>query len=234
MPKVIAYIRVSTSKQDVDNQRFAISQYAYRARLHVDQFVGETISGYKTELVERRFTDVLDELERGDTLIVSEVSRISRRLLDILNTIESLIKRGIHVVAVKEGIEFKDDINSKVLAFAFGLAAEIERSLISARTREALAKRKADGIRLGRPPGSTSTEALKLYGKDEEIIAMRMNRVSRAAVARTFDVHVSTLRRYMERRQIEKEVLWRLYNKTTDLEKSTESSAQRSERSNLH
>lgn len=216
MGRVVAYIRVSTSHQDVDNQRFEITRYAERSGLHIDEVVGETASGFKTQLADRKLSDVMDGLERGDTLIVSETSRISRRLMDILNTVQGLLDRGINVVAVKEGIVFKDDINSKVLAFAFGLAAEIERNLISARTREALAKKKADGVRLGRPPGSSNPMNLKLHGKDNEYIELRLVRVSKAAIARKFGVSYQTLRRYVERRELDKEVLWRLHSKTTD------------------
>lgn len=216
MPRAVAYIRVSTSHQDVDNQRFEISRYAERSGVLIDEFIGETASGYKTQLVDRKLSDVMAELERGDTLIVSETSRISRRLMDILNTIQGLLDRGINVIAVKEGIVFKDDINSKVLAFAFGLAAEIERNLISARTREALAKKKADGVQLGRPLGSADPKNLKLYGKDEEYIALRVKKVPKAAIARMFDVNIETLRRYVSRQELDKEVVWRLHKKTTN------------------
>lgn len=216
MPKVVAYIRVSTSQQDVDNQRFEITHYAERNGVVIDQVVGETISGYKTQLSDRKLSELMTQLQSGDTLVVSETSRISRRLMDILNAIQGLLDRGVNVIAVKEGIVFKDDINSKVLAFAFGLAAEIERNLISARTREALAKKKADGVILGRPLGSTNPENLKLYGKDEEYIALRMKRVPKAAIARMFDVNIETLRRYVSRQELDKEVLWRLHKKTTN------------------
>ncbi|MCZ4544967.1 recombinase family protein, partial [Rhodococcus qingshengii] len=119
MSRVVAYIRVSTSKQFVENQLSGIRAFAERERIEITEIVGETISGYKSTLTERKFSEVLEGLERGDMLIVSETSRISRRLLDVQNTIQQLLERGISVVAVKENIVFKDDINSKVLAFAF-------------------------------------------------------------------------------------------------------------------
>lgn len=216
MGRVIAYIRVSTIKQETDNQLTGIREYAEREHLEISEVVGETISGYKSQITERRFIDVLDSLQSGDTLIVSETSRISRRLLDVLNTIQQLLDRGISVITVKENIVFRDDINSKVLAFAFGLSAEIERSLISSRTREALARRKAEGVRLGRPPGELKPENLKLWGKDEEIIDLRMKKVSKSAIARLFGVNRETLYRYMIRRELDKEILWRLHQKTTD------------------
>lgn len=216
MGRVVAYIRVSTIKQETDNQLSGITEYAEREHLHIDEIVGETISGYKSHLTERKFSEVVDSLSNGDTLIVSETSRISRRLLDVMNTIQQLLDKGVGVITVKENIVFKDDINSKVLAFAFSLGAEIERSLISSRTREALARKKAEGVRLGRPPGALKPENLKLYGKDEEIIKLRMQRVSKSAIARMFDVNRETLNRYMRRTELDKEILWRLHTKTTD------------------
>jgi DNA invertase Pin-like site-specific DNA recombinase len=210
MGRVIAYIRVSTSHQDVDNQRFEINHYAEREHIHIDEFIGETISGYKTQLKDRKFSELITGLERGDTLIVSETSRISRRLIDVLNTIQGLLDRGVNIIAVKEGIVFKDDINSKVLAFAFGLSAEIERNLISARTREALAKKKADGVKLGRPRGSARPENLLLHGRQDEYVTLRVEYgMSKAAIARRFDVNIETLRRFVDRFELDKEVLWR-------------------------
>ncbi|BBE45458.1 MULTISPECIES: recombinase family protein [Rhodococcus] len=216
MPRVIAYVRVSTNKQDVENQLSGIRIFAERERIEITETVGETISGYKSTLTERKLSEVLEGLERGDMLVVSETSRISRRLLDVQNTIHDLLDRGIGVVAVKENIVFKDDINSKVLAFAFGLSAEIERNLISARTREALARKKAEGMILGRPIGSGKVENLKLYGKDEQILELQLKRVSKSAIARMFDVNRETLNRYIKRQNLDRELLWRRHNKTTN------------------
>ncbi|MDI9960695.1 MULTISPECIES: recombinase family protein [unclassified Rhodococcus (in: high G+C Gram-positive bacteria)] len=216
MPRVIAYVRVSTNKQDVENQLSGIRIFADRERIEITETVGETISGYKSTLTERKLSEVLEGLERGDILVVSESSRISRRLLDVQNTIHDLLDRGIGVVAVKENIVFKDDINSKVLAFAFGLSAEIERNLISARTREALARKKAEGMILGRPVGSGKVENLKLYGKDEQILELQLKRVSKSAIARMFDVNRETLNRYIKRQNLDRELLWRRHNKTTN------------------
>ncbi|EON33786.1 resolvase [Gordonia terrae C-6] len=219
MGRVIAYVRVSTIKQETDNQLTGIREYADREHLQITEIVGETISGYKSTITERKFSEVLADLQAGDTLIVSETSRISRRLLDVLNTIQNLIDRGVAVITVKENIVFRDDINSKVLAFAFGLSAEIERSLISSRTREALARKKAEGVKLGRPVGSTSVEKLKLHGKDEQIITMLLNGASRNYVANELAVNRNTLTKYIKLREIHKEVLWRRHEKTTNKSK---------------
>lgn len=216
MGRVTAYVRVSTIKQETDNQLSGIREYAAREGIVITEVVGETISGFKSQITERKFSDVVDELQPGDTLIVSETSRISRRLLEVQNIIQQLLDKNVRVITVKENIVFKDDINSKVLAFAFSLGAEMERSLISSRTKEALARRKAEGVRLGRPPGDLKPENLKLWGKDEEIIELRMKRVSKSAIARLFEVNRETLSRYMKRRELDKEILWRLHEKTTD------------------
>jgi DNA invertase Pin-like site-specific DNA recombinase len=213
MARTIAYVRVSTTHQDYENQTFEIANFARRKDMTVDEYVSEVITG-KADVKSRKIGDILASLENGDTLIVSEVSRISRSLTAVLNTIEDAVHRGVVIMTVKGDHVFGDNINSKVMAFAFGLAAEIERDLISARTKEALAKKKADGIKLGRPVGSTSPEALKLHGKDEDYIELRLKKVSKAAIARMFDVHVETLRRYVLRQQLDKEVLWRLHQET--------------------
>lgn len=194
----VAYARVSTDKQDAANQHYEIESYLARQKTLVtlDRFVEETISG-KRSVAERKLGELLKELRPGDMLVVSETSRISRRLVDVLNTIQLCIDRGITLVAVKENYMFGDDINSKVIAFAFGLAAEIERNLISARTKEALARKKSEGMKLGRPAGTYHAHHYKLYGKDDQIRPMLMSGVSVAAIARFFNVNRETMRRFI-------------------------------------
>lgn len=197
MPRVIAYARVSTDKQDAENQRFEIEKYLARTGQVYDQFIEETVSG-KRDVSERKLGELMKELDKGDTIIVSETSRISRRLSEIFNTIQDCIDLGITVIAVKQNYVFADDINSKVIAFAFGLAAEIERDLISQRTKEALARKKSEGVVLGRPVGSFQHKHFKLHGKDEEILALMEKRVSIATLARIFNVSRPTMQRYIE------------------------------------
>lgn len=201
MPRIIAYARVSTDKQDAENQRFEIERFLERRQQKYDDFVEETISG-KKQVGERKIGQLIQGMERGDTLIVSETSRISRRLVDVLNTVQDCIDRGITVIAVKENFEFGDDINSKVIAFAFGLAAEIERNLISARTREALARKRADGVKLGRPVGTHHAYHYKLHKHEAEIGELLLSplRPSVSALARHFDVNRETMRRFIQDR----------------------------------
>lgn len=206
MSKIIAYARVSTDKQDAENQRFEIEKYLARTGQQYDQFIEETVSG-KRDVSERKLGELMKQLEKGDTIIVSETSRISRRLSEIFNTIQHCIDLGITVIAVKQNYVFADDINSKVIAFAFGLAAEIERDLISQRTKEALARKKSEGVVLGRPVGSFQHKHYKLHGQDEAIMEMLSYKASVAAMARRFKVNRKTMQTYIEDNDLRQKVL---------------------------
>lgn len=210
MGRVVAYVRVSTDKQELENQRFEIERFCRERSLAVDEWDGEIISG-TVKVSERKLAAVLDSLTAGDTLIMAEVSRIARSLLGILMVVQECVDRGITLMTVKENFTFGGDLNSKVMAAVFGIAAEIERSLISARTREALARKKAEGIRLGRPVGTGRPELLKLYGKDEKILRLMEKRVSYAAIARILDVNPKTLRAYLERQNLREQLRWRQF-----------------------
>ena len=150
--KTYAYIRVSTDKQDLENQKFVILQYANDKKLRNVEFIEETISG-RISWKNRKLKDLIDNLKSGDNLIVAELSRLGQSMLEIMELLSILLRKGVNVYVVKGNYELKDDIQSKVLTFAFSLASEIERELISQRTKEALAKRKAEGKKLGRPKG---------------------------------------------------------------------------------
>lgn len=213
MPRVVAYVRVSTNKQDLQNQRHEIERYCAAHGLLVDEWDEDIASG-TTQLKDRQAGALIDSLKSGDTLIVSEVSRISRSIRTIVNTLEDCIERGVAVTSIKEGITFKDDVTSTVMMVGLGLAAQLERKFISARTREALARKKAEGVRLGRPPGKHRPENRKLYGKDEEILRYMRRRVSKAAIARLLDVSISTLRRYINDHDLEDRLLLERIKKT--------------------
>ena len=167
---VIAYLRVSTGKQHLENQQSEINRYASVKGITIDRWVTETISG-KTAQNKRKLGTLVRSLKTGDTLIVTEISRLSRSLHEVMSIMGDCLKRNITIYSTKDGYSFDDSINSKVLSFAFGLVAEIERNLISQRTKEALALRKAQGIQLGRRVGSSPKLQL-LRDRKEDIYIM--------------------------------------------------------------
>ncbi len=200
MSKTYAYIRVSTGRQDLKNQKFAILEYANDKKLGNVEFLEETVSG-KVSWKKRKLKDLIDKLEKGDNLIVAEISRLGRSMLEIMELLNVLLQKGVNIHIVKGNYELKDDIQSKVLAFTFSLASEIERELISQRTKEALAKIKAEGKKLGRPKGSYSS---KLDKKKEYIKELLDKGVSMASIAKILGVHYHTVRNYVKRRNLKK------------------------------
>lgn len=162
---VIGYIRVSTEKQNVSNQKDEILRFASLNDWTIDRWVTEVVSG-KRDVKSRKLGKVLRHLRRGDTLVVTEVSRLSRSLTEIMAIMGLCVKKGVNIYTTKEKYQFDNSINSKVLCFAFGLVAEIERNLISLRTKEALAARRAEGVKLGRRKGSSPKLAIMRENKD--------------------------------------------------------------------
>lgn len=149
---IYGYIRVSTDKQTVENQRFEINNFCKKQNIVIDGWIEETISGTKS-FKKRELGNLIAHVQKGDRIICSEISRIGRTILMIMEFLSICMEKGIELWTVKEGYKLGDDIQSKVLAFAFGLSAEIERNLISQRTKEALARKKAEGAKLGRKKG---------------------------------------------------------------------------------
>lgn len=192
------YIRISTDKQTIENQRFEIQNFTVKRLIQIDEWVEETISSTK-KLEIRKFGALLLHMQKGDVLIVSELSRLGRNLMQIMKILHDCMEKDIMVYTVKENYELGNNINSKVLAFAFGLSAEIERTLISQRTKEALARRKAEGQILGRPKGSKS-QMRKLTGKEEEIRTLMNKKVSYSAIGRILGVHRLTVSSFVKER----------------------------------
>ncbi len=197
---IYAYLRVSTDKQTVENQRFEILKYADTKKLSIDQWVEETASGVKS-VKDRKVGELLTRMEKGDIFLVSELSRLGRNLMEVMSILHDCMERDVKVFAIKEGYELGNNINSKVLAFAFSLSAEIERNLISQRTKETLARKKSEGMRLGRPKGSQNKE-VKLTGKEEDIKKLLDKKVAVAAIARILDVNRLTVRSFIKTRKI--------------------------------
>ena len=166
---VYGYIRVSTDKQTVENQRFEITRLCKAEKLKIGKWIEEKISG--TKAPEKRLLGrLLKIVQANDLIICSELSRFGRSFFMIMSILSGCMERGVKVWTIKDNYRLGDDIQSKVLAFAFGLSAEIERNLIAQRTKEALARCKAEGIKLGRHPGRTVN--VKLSGHEKEIRKM--------------------------------------------------------------
>jgi DNA invertase Pin-like site-specific DNA recombinase len=188
---VYGYIRVSTDRQTVENQRYEINRFCARNVMVVGRWIEETISGTRA-VGERELGRLLKVMKKGDTIICSELSRLGRNLLMIMGILNECMNRNIQVWTIKDNYRLGNDINCKVLAFAFGLSAEIERNLISQRTKEALARKRAEGVVLGRPRGSRS-KVKKLTGRETEIKALLDKKVSKSAIARILGVHRLTV-----------------------------------------
>lgn len=195
---IYAYLRVSSDKQSVENQRFEILKYADSKKLTIDQWVEETVSSRK-KLKDRLISSILNKLAEGDLLIVSELSRLGRNLMEVMSILNICMNTEVKVHTIKEQYELGDNINSKVLAFAFSLSAEIERQLISQRTKEALARKKSEGKKLGRPKGSLSKET-KLTGQEEKIKGLLEKNIGYSAIGRILGVHRLTVKNFVESR----------------------------------
>src|SRR5690554_4426895 len=194
------YIRISTDHQNVENQRFEIDQFCQAKSLFVDKWIDETVSGTK-KVEDRELGKVLKKMETGDILICSELSRLGRNLLMIMGVLNECMNRNIQVWTIKDNYRLGNDISSKVLAFAFGLSAEIERNLISQRTKEALARRKAEGKPLGRPKGALSKK-VKLSGKENCIVKLLNQGKSHEKISKQLGVSRGTLGRFIKREQL--------------------------------
>ena len=192
---IYSYIRVSSDKQTVENQRFEIEWFVKQKKLVVDIRIEETISATK-KLEERKFGRLLKKTWKWDIIIVSEISRMWRNLMQIMSILNLCMQKEVLVLTVKEGYELWDNINSKVLAFAFWLSAEIERTLISQRTKEALARKKSEWMILGRPKGRKSSHT-KLTGKEERIAVFRKKKLSYSAIWRILGVHRLTVSKFV-------------------------------------
>jgi len=195
---IYGYIRVSTDKQTVENQRFEINRFCEQKNLIIDCWIEETISGSKT-YDKRALGGLLNNIKKDDILICSELSRLGRNLFMIMEILNICMRKECKVWTIKDNYRLGDDIQSKVLAFAFGLSAEIERNLISQRTKEALARKRAEGIILGRPKGSRSKH-VKLSGQEDVIRVLVERNVSKCEIARIFGVNRMTVDSFIKDR----------------------------------
>ncbi len=194
---IYGYIRVSSDKQTVENQRFEIDNFCKRHKIVINNWIEETISGTKN-YNKRQLGLLLKKVSKDDIIICSELSRLGRNLFMIMEILNICMNKECRVWTIKDNYRLGDDIQSKVLAFAFGLSAEIERNLISQRTKEALARKKAEGVVLGRPKGKkTAPEKHKLFSKKTLIKELLKEKVSKRKIAKICKVDRNTLTRFI-------------------------------------
>ncbi len=194
---VIAYIRKSTDKQSFEHQEYEIEQYAEKHNLKIDRWVEESISSRK-ELKKRQLGKLLEELQDGDILIATEISRLGRSLLEVMGILQTCLEKNCQVWTIKESYNLKNDLQSQLLAVVFSIGVSIERSLLSQRTKTALNAKKAAGVKLGRPFGAESKK-LKLSKNTKRIRDLLDKKVPKAQIARIMGVQKITLRRFIKR-----------------------------------
>lgn len=192
------YIRVSSDKQTVENQRYEIEEFCKREFVHIDKWIEETISG-TCNYTQRKLGRLIKRCRSGDTIICSELSRLGRKMYMIMEILSICSTRGCQVWTIKDGFRLGDNVQSKTLAFAFGIAAEIERNLISQRTREALAQRRAMGKKLGRPSGrGHQPKSDRLVDATQLIVHLRRQGSSISEIARKMKCSKSTMARFLK------------------------------------
>ena len=197
---VYGYIRVSTGKQTLENQKLQIRRYCRERRLHHIQWIAETVSGTKSP-EKRKLGHLMKQVCTGDQIIITEISRLGRSMIMIMDVLQVFLDKGVQVYAIKEGFELGNNIQSKVLAFAFSLCAEIERNLISERTKAGLVRAEKLGKHIGRPKGRKPSK-YKLTGKGGYIRKERGKGKSKAELAKELHVTWVTLNSYMKRLKI--------------------------------
>ena len=199
---IYGYARVSCSIQDLSNQQFEILKYADLKKFQISEWTTETVSGTKS-YKHRELGTLIEKMKEGDTLIISEISRLGRSLLEVLDCVNCLLKKNCKLISLKERFELGDTIPAKIMVFCFGLSAEIERSMIAARTKEALARLKAEGKVLGRPVGSYGKS--KLDEKKEIILELIGKKVSKSSICKIVECSEGTLGSWLITRGIKGE-----------------------------
>ena len=187
-------------KQTCSNQHFAIKEYAKRNKLKVDKWVEENISSRKP-LSKRELGVLMGKVVAGDTIIITEISRLARNLYELAGILQDAINKDVKVISIKENYAFKNDLQSKIMAYTFGLAAEIERDLISNRIKMSLDKLKKQKVKLGRPLGAQS-KCLKLSKNRKKIKDLLEKGLSQAKIAKILNVHPTTMCRFLKREDL--------------------------------
>ena len=197
--KVIGYLRVSTGSQDLEKNKADILKYANSQKLGNVDFVEEVVSG-KVSWKKRKIKEVIDSLDKDDWLIVAELSRLGRSMLEVVEIISELKRKEVNIHAIKNNWTLNGSIESKILLMAFSMASEIERDLLSARTKEALRVRKASGVKLGRPKGPGKS---KLDEHKDEIVALLRDGVPKKRVAKKYSTSIVNLYNWISKHQLD-------------------------------
>jgi DNA invertase Pin-like site-specific DNA recombinase len=207
MAKTWGYLRVSTDRQDLVGQKYEVLEYCQTHKLQIDEFVEVTASTRRSS-EDRRIGELFGKLAKGDTLVVSELSRLGRSLGEVVAIVDEIVHRRIRLVCIKQNwvvdaaLNGEVDITTKILQAVFALLAELERDLISKRTRQALAAKRAQGVKLGRKQGSKN-KTVKLDERRKEILSLLQDHASKSFIARKLRVSRSTLSDYMRSRSLE-------------------------------
>ncbi len=199
-PKTTAYLRVSTIDQDLEKNKADILKLANSLQLGHVHFEEEKLSG-KISWRKRKIAQILEEAQAGDSIIVSELFRLGRSMLECMEILSIAAQKGVNVYAVKGNWRLDSSIQSKIIAMAFAMAAEIERDLISKRTKEALVAKKANGVRLGRPKGVGKS---KLDQYRPEIEALMANGSTQAFIAKRYNTTEANLHHWLRQRGLER------------------------------
>lgn len=206
---VYGYTRVSTDNQSVENQKHEINKYCVKKDIKIDSYIEETISG-TTQYAKRRLGKLLKHLCKGDILLASELSRLGRSFYMIMEILNICMNKGVKVITIKDNFVLGDNIESKVIAFAFSLSAEIERQLISQRTKEALLRLKENGIKLGRPKGKKNID--NSYSRNKEKIYIYLYKGERITrIAKRLKLHPNTIYNYVKEDSIAQKILSKRY-----------------------
>ena len=202
---IYGYCRCSMEKkQTCSNQHFAIKEYAKRNGLKIDKWVEENISSRKP-LSKRELGVLMGKLTSNDTLIITEVSRLARNLYELAGILQDAINKDVKIISIKENYTFKNDLQSKIMAYTFGLAAEIERDLISNRIKMSLDKLKKQKVKLGRPLGAEA-KCLKLTKNRKKIKELLEKGLSQAKISKILGVHPTTMCRFLKKVDVNNDV----------------------------
>jgi len=206
MGKTLAYLRASTDKQDTNNQKLEILEYARKQDLKIDDFIELTISSRKSPK-QRRIEELTHRLDSSDTLIVTELSRLGRSTAEVIALINALVEKSIRVIILKQNLDIRQhDMNSKIIITLFSLFGELERDLVSSRTKEALAAKKAQGQILGKPRGTIQKSKFDAHQeKIKELLGIGLS-VRKIAKLLGYSNHIA-LNEYLNKRQLKSEKL---------------------------